>query len=254
MKTLHLSIITILVISFVIGISTAYVLSINSTNSSDPSFLDLSVSTNSTFLKTGQTIGIDITLNNTSSKTLTINHQNMWKLKGIGLHPCNSETPFGIAILEGNYVNDNMTEAKQLSLYSNGLYSCPSPFIITSYVFQPLSDNASIVAFESPNYYKSTDHFSLRGYFVDRQFLLFHSGQYTIVGGDEWGHVVIRHFVVSTIGTIGIANTSPDLKSETISNSVTRDITTLEDQLGNSTKTKLVHDGAILILNQTIQK
>lgn len=29
---------------------------------------------------------------------------------------------------------------------------------------------------------------------------------------------------------------------------------TLEDQLGNSTKTKLVHDGAILILNQTIQK
>lgn len=87
----------------------------------------------------------------------------MWKLKGIGLHPCDSETPFGIALLEGNYVSDNMTEAKRLPLYSNGPYGCSAQFIITSYVFQPLSNNASFVAFEAPSYsYKLTHHFSLR--------------------------------------------------------------------------------------------
>lgn len=171
----------------------------NSTNSTDLiSFLDLFISTNSTFLKTGQAIGIDITLNNTSSKALIANQQNMWELKGLGLEPCDSEIPFGIAILEGNYENNNMTEAKELSFYPEGIYHCQALFFIKSYAFQPLSDMALFETDGSMtnHSYELTHHFSLYGYFVGKQFHSFQNGQYTIVGGDEWGHVVIRHFVV----------------------------------------------------------
>ncbi|MDE1843502.1 MAG: hypothetical protein KGH95_07635, partial [Thaumarchaeota archaeon] len=131
-----------------------------------------------------------------SSKVLIANHSDDWSLKGLGLKPCDSEMPFGIAILQGNYLQNNMTTSKLLSLYRNGPYYCQVIYYIKSYIFQPLTDTAM---FEdgSVNYsFELVRHLSFYGYFVDDQFQKFPSGQYTIVGGDEWGHVVIRHFVV----------------------------------------------------------
>ena len=74
----------------------------DSTNSTDSiSFLVLSISTNTTSLKIGQAIGIDVRLNNTSSKVLIANHSDNWYLKGLGLKPCDDEMPFGIANYKG---------------------------------------------------------------------------------------------------------------------------------------------------------
>jgi hypothetical protein len=170
----------------------------DSTNSTDSiSLLDLSLSTNTTSLKTGEAIGIDVKLNNTSSKVSIANHLDSWPLKGLGLKPCDSEMPIGIAILQGNYLQNNMTESKPLSLYRNGIYHCQAIFYIKSYVFQPSTDIAIFEDGSLNHSYELIRHLSFYGYFVDDQFQQFSSGSYTVVGGDEWGHVVIQHFVVT---------------------------------------------------------
>ncbi len=169
----------------------------DSTNSTvSTSFLNLSLSTNTTNLKIGEAIKIDVKLNNTSSKVLIVNHSDNWPLKGLGLKPCDYDMPFGIAILRGNYFQNNMTESKPLLLYQSGTYHCPAIFSIKSYVFQPITDMAMFEDGTMNNSYELIRHFSFYGYFVGDQFQQFSSGTYTIIGGDEWGHVVIRHFVV----------------------------------------------------------
>lgn len=169
----------------------------DSTNSTDStSFLNLSLSANTTSLKIGQAIGIDVRLNNTSSKVLIANHSDNWSLKGLGLKPCDDEMPFGIAILQGNYLQNNMTTSKPLSLYQTGTYHCQAIFSIKSYAFQPLTDMAMFEDGSINNSYELIRHLSFYGYFVGDQFQQFSSGTYTVIGGDEWGHVVIRHFVV----------------------------------------------------------
>ena len=170
----------------------------DSTNSTiSTSFLNLSLSTNTTNLKIGQAIEIDVKLNNTSSKVLIVNHSDNWSLKGLGLKPCDDEMPFGIAILRGNYFQNNMTESRPLLLYQNGTYHCQAIFSIKSYAFQPITDMAMFEDGTMNNSYELIRHFSFYGYFVGDQFQQFSSGVYTVIGGDEWGHVVIRHFVVS---------------------------------------------------------
>jgi len=172
----------------------------DSTNSTDStSFLNLSLSANTTSLKIGQAIGIDVRLNNTSSKVLIANHSDNWSLKGLGLKPCDDEMPFGIAILQGNYLQNNMTTSKPLSLYQNGTYHCQAIFSIKSYAFQPLTDVAMFEDGSINNSYELIRHLSFYGYFVGDQFQQFSSGTYTVIGGDEWGHVTIRHFVVDNL-------------------------------------------------------
>jgi len=161
------------------------------------SFLNLNLSTNATYLKNGQTIGLDIQLNNTSNKTLIVNPQKNWSMYGLELEPCENDMPFGIAILQGNYLQNNMTVAKHLLLYPNGPYFCQAMYLVTSYIFQPLTDNALIkLEGQITHFSEMKKHLSFRGYFVDNMTQPFPYGRYTIIGGDEWGDVVIRHFVV----------------------------------------------------------
>ena len=106
------------------------------------SSLHLSLSTNSTTIQSGQSIWIDISLNNTSSEPLTLATQDHWPINGIGLGGC-SFLPVGIAIADGHYTENNMTDAKPLSLYF--LPPCPPGMPeIKSFTFQPMSNQITV--------------------------------------------------------------------------------------------------------------
>ncbi|MDE1814904.1 MAG: hypothetical protein KGI05_09625, partial [Thaumarchaeota archaeon] len=87
------------------------------------------------------------------------------------------------------------------SLYQPGMYSCPVSIAPTKgYKFDPTSDNA-VGRCDPFSSCSSTGqiqfHTSFSGIWNDSSFHKFASGVYTIIGGDEWGHVTILHFTVT---------------------------------------------------------
>ncbi|MDE1725575.1 MAG: hypothetical protein KGH76_06750, partial [Thaumarchaeota archaeon] len=87
-------------------------------------FLHLSLSTNSSYIQYGHAIGIDISLNNTSSDTVTIGAASNPPRDDLNTGPCDN-VPFGIAILQGFYTQDNMTDAASIPLFP----TVPCPFV-----------------------------------------------------------------------------------------------------------------------------
>ncbi len=166
----------------------------------DTSFINLFLTTNSTVIKQGQAIGVDIWISNTSGNKMTMNYDNNWPWKRLALHPCVVGMPFGVALLEGNYSLQNLTEAKQLSLYQNGTYNCPMERYdqVNTYVFEPSGDNTML---ETPARNFTSDmrySLSVNGFYSHaNDFQALVDGEYTIVAGDEWGHIVLQHFAVS---------------------------------------------------------
>ncbi len=164
--------------------------------------LTLYLSTNSTSIQSGQAIGIDISLNNTGSQPLTLPGKDNWPINGLGSGGC-SFLPMGIAVLDGYYTEQNMTDSKLLSFY----FPPPcAPFNVSfkNYTFQPMSSNV-VIECESPDSNMfSCPHVMEMKYDVaysnvleNGDFHSFNPGLYTIVAGDEWGHSAITHFTVT---------------------------------------------------------
>ena len=179
----------------------------NSASSKSVSGLELTLSLDSKTYQSGQQVGIDIDEKNTLSKTNTINSSTKWPVSGLRVGPCGTlNYPFGIAVFQGNYTAANISSATPLQIYEPGIYHCPMILTdISSYVFQPLSDNAAIFQMSEP-----TAVFSMAmntefepaptGYWasnnVGATFTNFEPGVYTVVAGDEWGALVFVHFTV----------------------------------------------------------
>ncbi len=175
-------------------------ISIQTSNSADA--LTLNLSTSSQMIKPGQAIGITISVNNTLSKQVTVSDENSWKLNDLSADPCGSR-PYGVAILSGFYSEQNVTEGKPLPIFSNAV-SCPFfNKIAQSYTFQPSSGHVILnncPSSTSPCSFRFDlgSQLSFSGIWSNGENQQpFSSGLYTIVGGDEWGHVAIEHFVVS---------------------------------------------------------
>ena len=173
-----------------------------SASTSGSSSLRLYLSANSTSINSGQAIGIDISVNNTLSKPVIVYEQDNWAFSVMMLKPC-SHTPVGISILDGYYTQKNMTVLKQLPIYSQTVLCPATQNFVKSYEFQPLSSQARIFEcvpdqqFSCSGTVKMKYHVSFKGVWETwNVFRSFSSGTYTIVGGDEWGHIVIQHFEV----------------------------------------------------------
>jgi hypothetical protein len=169
----------------------------NSTN--DTSFLHIYLTTNSTVLRSGQTIRIDLVLNNTSQYQLIAKAQNRWSLQGLRLDPCRNAMPFGVTLLQGNYSPENMMQAKPISFYDIGTVMCSMIQYdhVDYYLFQSLSDKAISEVGDQDFNGDMSYVGSFNGFFdANDTFHKFAVGQYTIVGGDEWGHITIQHFTV----------------------------------------------------------
>jgi Putative Ig domain len=180
----------------------------NSASSKSVSGLELTLSLDSKTYQSGQQVGIDIDEKNTLSKTNTINSSTKWPVSGLRVGPCGTlNYPFGIEVFQGNYTAANISSATPLQIYDPGIYTCPMiQGDTSSYVFQPLSDIASVFQMS-----ESTAGFTIAmntefepaptGYWANNDigaaFTRFEPGVYTVVAGDEWGALVIVHFTVS---------------------------------------------------------
>jgi hypothetical protein len=178
--------------------------------------LQLHLSTTSQMIKPGQAIGITISVNNTSSHPIQMPAQNNWSYGNVATGLC-ARIGYGIAILDGYYTSDNLTQGKILPIFNLGALC---PVIIehaTMYEFQPSSGQVKEIQCDqtqdikcNPNSYQMGENYRLGGYWNYGSIEPFKSGIYTIVGADEWGHVAIEHLVVtnSTIfaGELGSIN------------------------------------------------
>lgn len=163
---------------------------------------DLSINTDT--IKSGQAISMDISISNTQSKSLTVPVANNWPIRNydLSISEC-SYYPMGIAILNGYYTEQNMSNAFPLSLYVRS--GCTIGPLIENYTFQSLSSKTTPECYSTeyscPGLVVTKSHLSYSGYYDNNnQFHPFNGGTYTIVGGDEWGHLAVQHFVVDNGG------------------------------------------------------
>jgi hypothetical protein len=166
-------------------------------NASSVLRLDLSVKNDT--IKSGQSVGMEISLVNTLSKPIEILEANDWPNNYLTIGVCSPFYPIGISILKGYHTEQNMTGITPLSLYSGHVCIFPQT-LVPSYTFQPLS-NKTTPACEfmatCPQLIVIKSQLSYEGYFDNNEhFHPFDAGTYTIVGGDEWGHIAIQYFKV----------------------------------------------------------
>jgi hypothetical protein len=175
--------------------------------------LSLTLSLNSTTYHPGEQISITIDEKNTLARENNIRGADRWPVQGLTLSPCGTlYYPFGISILQGYYDAKGAVAIAPLQLFDpNAIYHCPAILAAVYYdfVFQPGSNVVAI--------YTSYDHFTplsmnmtttitSAGFWTIPYithghtlwiFSNFTPGIYTVVGGDEWGALVILHFSIS---------------------------------------------------------
>ena len=129
---------------------------------------------------------------------------------------CGPPLPIGLAILQGHYGPNNLSEGKALTLYDTGVaYSCPTSVgPAARYLFSPSSNSTE--AFDSNGVPMSNQSMTIdlltSGYWTGgygagppgpAQFHPF-VGTFTGVAADEWGAVTISHFTVIPPSTTGL--------------------------------------------------
>jgi hypothetical protein len=112
--------------------------------------------------------------------------------------------PFGVAFFRGDYTLFNYSTGTPLVIFNPSELYIGTPVVgPTSYSFHPSSDIANV---EGPQYSANiarqiSSTITLRGYWPNHnygaQIIQFDPGVYTVVGGDEWGSLVVIHFTFS---------------------------------------------------------
>ena len=183
---------------------------VNSTSSKSTSGLSLSLSLDSTIYQPGQPISIVVDEINTLLKTNKVSASEKWPVAGLSVEPCGTlNYPFGVVVYKGNYTSADISSAIPLDLYGPYAgHSCPRLLgSIASYVFQPSNDIADIFQTSETNAaitqmkMNSDVEPTPTGYWIRNDMNIFFTdfdpGVYTVVAGDEWGTMVVRHFTVS---------------------------------------------------------
>jgi hypothetical protein len=175
--------------------------------------LMLSLSLNATTFQPSQEISVLIDEHNTLPTENNVTASYSWPLNGLslGLTCENSNYPVGVAIFQGYYTSSNISSTAPLQLYNPSItYHCPVMLPIGYYSFAPLSDTASVFCITAGGFgggepnpcltdFKVSSEITVTGYWTNDHeptFCNFTPGTYTVVGGDEWGALVVLHFVV----------------------------------------------------------
>jgi hypothetical protein len=179
---------------------------INTSSSQSANGLCLSLSLNSTTYQPGQNITIVVDEKNTLSKKNQVPKSDNWAYDHFRRDPCDSISPFGAAIFRGDYTASNFSTAMPLTIYDPlATLLCPAYPRVLSYDFLPSSDTANIIADSKYDQGFNSWHLNyevtIRRYWPDiksgNYSTIFEPGVYTVVAGDEWGALVVVHFMVT---------------------------------------------------------
>ncbi|MDE2589398.1 MAG: hypothetical protein KGL95_07010, partial [Patescibacteria group bacterium] len=168
-----------------------------------PSLLQFYFNTNSSVIRIGQAIGIDIGDNNTQPRSIRVPFSYNYSFSSSSLFPCDYG-PFRVAAFEGYVTKENLNTTEPLHFYQPGDYTCQAPAPGKFWIFHSMNNTATLVCHLGVycNDTLSSRHPSFDGYWDDKgHFRLFDNGNYTIVGGDQWGQLAIRHFTVTNSTT-----------------------------------------------------
>jgi hypothetical protein len=162
--------------------------------------LNLGLFLNSNVIGAGNGVSVQIDEKNPTDRGILVSTANDWAVPGLTLGQCGTlNDPFGVGIIAGYYTSENVSAASTLALYPPGTYSCPGILSgVTGYSFEGLSNLAGINEGQdsSPVLYQHMDvNVTASGSWTST-FHLFSPGYYTVVGGDEWGTLIIHHFLV----------------------------------------------------------
>jgi hypothetical protein len=183
---------------------------VNSVSSQPANGLSLSLSLDAKTYRPGQEISIVLDEKNTLSVPNNVLASDNWSYANLEIGPCDNGPggfgyPYGIAIFQGNYTSLELSNATPLALYDYSLPPpCPGPMPSTAFDFKPLSDVATIISGSSSfpdSIVGMNTQLAATGYWTgvspDVSKHSFALGVYTVVGGDEWGALVVLHFTVS---------------------------------------------------------
>jgi len=171
--------------------------------------LELMVSLNATSIRPVEAVNVTIREFNTLGRSNNVSRSSSWPLgsygQSFGIGPCGSlNDPMGIAVFRGYFVASNVSSAKSLDLYAIEPYFCPVILPVTSYYFAPLSSSADIQGACVPLGCLTTTvsaSVNVSGFWESSNVVggTFHDlppGTYTVAAGDEWGSLLLLHFVV----------------------------------------------------------
>jgi hypothetical protein len=167
--------------------------------------LGLTLSLNSTTYHPGEQVTVTINEMNILPIRNKIHAADGWPIEGLTLSPCGTfNYPFGISILQGYYDAKDVGGITPLQVFdANVLYTCPAPLAAVFYDFQPWSNIATIYTGYNSEPWSTnmTAQVTSAGFWTgswpNATFSNFTPGIYTIVGGDEWGALVVLHFTIA---------------------------------------------------------
>jgi hypothetical protein len=182
----------------------------SSTSTNNSMGLRLAMYANSTKIVSGQTLTVNISEYNALSIHNNVSASTNWPPQTASLALCNSVYPLRMGVVKGYYSSSNISSVQPTQVGQvidpNIVYACPIFLAAAFYNFQPQSDNASwCVVSGRPACYSPVSHVnSFNSSWVGKNPSLgiparqenFTPGSYTIIGGDEWGQLVLLHFLV----------------------------------------------------------
>lgn len=196
-----------------ISIEIATTTSSSTMNASIGLQLELQLSANS-----GGSLGISVDELNILNSTNNITAESDWAYPPAFLNPDSEcdvslpyfgpETPFGFAVLQGYYGVNNFTAAKALPLYNTSEisscvhYSATFSSVNPYYSFAPLSNQGNYFYPGVQIHQFDSVTITTFGYWtggISVPPVLFHRftpGEYTVLAADEWGQIVLLHYMV----------------------------------------------------------
>lgn len=173
---------------------------ITSVSSQSAGALLIRLGLNSSRITSGATIEFNVSDYNPSLNELNLSKGDNWAVDSLATGGCPSlYLPFGIAVFQGTYTSANVSQAVPLSIFPE--VACPMIVMyITGYLFQPMSDNATVLP--NTTLVPMATEISVSGTYNMtgnqlNQLKPFAPGIYTVVAGDEWGNLAFAYFVVT---------------------------------------------------------
>jgi hypothetical protein len=189
------------------------------TSTTNPSLgLNFTLTMNTTVLQSGRVISINLSETNTLPHFNNITASDNWAYFGFPEQTCVSgpailNLPFALAIVQGDYSKLDLNGTTSLPILSppglSLLIPCSLFWAPAEYDFYPSSNvaiahngtvfnvqNESISTSMNFSGYYSSGYYNSSGTYI-YETINFSPGMYTVIGGDEWGQMVILHFIVT---------------------------------------------------------